>query len=617
MLRTALARLRAFGPKGLVQRFEYWAHAYGVDDSEGKYPERIRRLSTLSGDEIAQLRRVSQGIHGPMLSLVMPVGNPPIEYLISAIASTVQQIYDTWELWLVPTGSADPRVRAVLEDHAERDERVRVMFDDLTQGMAAACNRALEHIRGEFVAFLGASDQLRADALLIVAAETMANPAICMLYSDECHIDSDGQPLKAHFKPGWNTELLLGQNYVGNLLVARADLVRRIGGFRPGFEGGHDHDLALRLSAVCGHEGIQHLPYLLYRKRVPSGSVDGTQYAAQAGLLAVQNHLATFGRPAAVRAGPAPFTYRVEFQIPDPPPLVSVIIPTRNAFDILHRCVEGLIQKTVYKDYEVLIVDNQTDEARAQEYLRRCARRPGCRVLTYDKPFNYSAINNFAAARARGEFLCLLNNDTEVIAPGWLTELVMWGTQPGIGAVGAKLLYPDGTIQHAGITLGIMGLAGHAHKGLRKESFGYFNRLAVAHEVGAVTGACLLLRKAHYEAVGGLDEQHLAIAFNDVDLCLKLRAQGLRNVWTPHAVLYHHESKSRGWEDTREKRARFEQEAAYMLAKWGDQLRDDPGYNTNLSENREDFGLAWPTRLPSSASHLQALLRMRAIRLES
>jgi O-antigen biosynthesis protein len=608
LIRTGLARLRSYGLSGMAERFEYWTHAFGVDESDKTYPQRVRQLSTLTDREINALRGLAQGIHGPMFSLLMPVGNPVGNHLRSAIESVIRQIYSNWELCVVGVACTDQHTRAVLAEYTGQDERVRVVFQESAAAVAAATARALEIARGDFIASFDAHDELREDALLLIAAEINADPDACLLYCDECQIDDRGLPLAAHFKPGWNPELLFGQYYVGNLLVARVDLVRDLGGFRPGFEGAYSHDLVLRLSTVCGRKGIQHIPYLLYRRRAPCGLVGGAERGAmEAGRLAVEDHLVTTGRPAEVRPGPALFTYRVKFLLPHPRPLVSIIIPTRNAVDVLTRCVNSLMHYTEYRDFEVLIIDNQTDEENARAYLKQCGTRSNFRILAYDRPFNYSAINNFAARHAQGAFLCLLNNDTEVITPEWLDELVMWGMQPGIGAVGAKLLYPDGTIQHAGITLGIMGLAGHAHKGFPAESLGYFNRLAVAHEVGAVTGACLLVAKAHYEAVGGMDAEHLQVAFNDVDLCLRLGAHGLRNIWTPAAVLYHRESKSRGWDDSREKRARFESEIDYMLTTWGDKLVDDPAYNPNLSRNREDFGLAWPQRVPNPSSHLRVL----------
>jgi len=606
VLRTGLARLRSYGVAGLLQRLEHWSHAFGVDDSAERYPERLRQLSTLDSRELDALGRLAPQVRGPMISILLPVEDPLLSQLRSALDSVTRQVYRHWELCVAACVTTGREQRTALTGYAARDPRIRVVFGELEEGVAAAANRALAMARGEVVALLGAQDELREDAVLLAAAEIVADPATCMLYSDECQIDGGGIPQSAHFKPGWNPELLLAQNYVGDLLVARADRVRAVGGFRPALQGGHVHDLVLRLSTVCPSDRIAHLPYLLYRRRMAQSAPAPAEM--EAGRLAVQEHLMTSGRPADVSLGSAPFTYRVQFPQPDPQPLVSVIIPTRNAFEILKRCVEGLIEKTEYKSFEVLVVDNQTDEPRAREYLQLCRARANFRVLTYNKPFNYSAINNFAAEQARGEFLCLLNNDTEVIDPGWLDTLVMWGTQPGIGAVGAKLLYPDGTIQHAGITLGIMGLAGHAHKTFQDGSPGYFGRLTVAHEIGAVTAACLLVRRATYEAVGGLNEEHLAIAFNDVDFCLKLRSRGLRNIWTPDAVLYHHESKTRGGDITGERRARFEQEAAYILATWGDKLFEDPTYNPNLSRNREDFALAWPSPVPSPASYVAALL---------
>jgi len=612
VLRTGLARLRSYGVAGLLQRFEYWSHAFGVDNSAERYPERLRQLSMLGPRELGALRRLASQVCGPMISILLPVEAPPLSQLRSALDSVTRQLYGHWEVCAAPCATTGGEQHAALMDRAAQDPRIRVASGELAEGSAGAANQALAMARGQLVALLGAQDELREDALLLTAAQVVPNPMTCMLYSDECQIGADGIPKTAHFKPGWNPELLLGQNYVGNLFVACADRVRAVGGFRQALQGGHAHDLVLRLSAVCPSDQIAHLPYLLYRRRI--AQTEAAPAEMEAGRLAVQDHLRTSGRPADVSLGPVPFTYRVQFPQPDPQPLVSVIIPTRNAFEILKRCVEGLMRETEYKNFEVLVVDNQTDEPRAREYLQLCRERANFRVLTYNKPFNYSAINNFAAEQARGEFLCLLNNDTEVISAGWLNALLMWGMQPGIGAVGAKLLYPDRTIQHAGITLGIMGLAGHAHKTVQDGNPGYFGRLAVAHEVGAVTGACLLVRRATYEAVGGLNEEHLAIAFNDVDFCLKLRARGLRNIWTPDAVLYHHESKTRGSDITGERRARFEEEAAYMLATWDDKLSDDPTYNPNLSKAREDFALAWPSPVPSPASYVAALLGGRTAR---
>jgi GT2 family glycosyltransferase len=289
--------------------------------------------------------------------------------------------------------------------------------------------------------------------------------------------------------------------------------------------------------------------------------------------------------------------YRLRFPIPALPPLVSIIVPTRNKGDLLRRCLESVLGKTTYRAYEVVVVDNGSDDPAALSYLDELRREPRCRVCRFDAPFNYSAINNLAVHDARGDFVLLLNNDTEVITPDWLDELVMWGVREGVGSVGCMLRYPDGTVQHAGVLLGVQGNASHYHKHAPPGSNVYFGRLASVYEVGGNTAACLLVRKEHYVAVGGLDEENLPVSFNDVDFCLRLRSAGLRNLWTPHAQLYHHESKSRGREDSPDTQARALAEGAFLRWRWGSSLLEDPAYNPNLTLEREDFSLAWPPRL--------------------
>ena len=338
-------------------------------------------------------------------------------------------------------------------------------------------------------------------------------------------------------------------------------------------------------------EAIRHIPKILYSCRtLNQGATTDVSHAS--GLRALQERL----RPAGATATTGAFagTYRVSHPLPAKSPLVTIIIPTRDKVEILKKCIESIQQKTDYPNWEMLVIDNGSIEPATLEYFRELKEDCRIRVLAYGKPFNYSAINNFAARQAKGDVLALLNNDLEVIAPQWLGEMVSHAIRPEIGAVGAKLLYPDGTVQHAGVVLGIGGVAGHVHRYLPSDDPGYCYRASVTQNLSAVTGACMLVRKAAYWQVGGLNEASLAVAFNDIDFCLKLREAGYRNLYTPYAVLTHHESISRGRDDTEEKNKIFRQEYAYMQDTWQGKLRDDPAYNVNLTAEFENFSLANP-----------------------
>jgi GT2 family glycosyltransferase len=317
-----------------------------------------------------------------------------------------------------------------------------------------------------------------------------------------------------------------------------------------------------------------------------------------AGKRALDEHFMRRGIRASAELEPS-VSYRTRYELPSPQPLVSIIIPTRNAEQLVRQCIESIVRRTTYLNYEILLVDNGSDDPDATRYFNELARDQVIRVVRDDRPFNYSALNNSAVKLAHGEFVCLLNNDIEVISADWLSEMVSIAVQPGVGAVGARLWYPNNLLQHGGVILGIGGVAGHSHKGHPKGNRGYFGRAALIQSYSAVTGACLLVRKSSFEQVGGLNEKELQIAFNDVDFCLRLVEAGYRNVWTPYAELYHHESATRGYEDNPLKVARFGREERYMKVRWGHVLGKDPAYNPNLTLGHEDFRWAWPTRVGS------------------
>jgi GT2 family glycosyltransferase len=341
---------------------------------------------------------------------------------------------------------------------------------------------------------------------------------------------------------------------------------------------------------------IVHIPHVLYHWRAVHGSTalaaDEKDYTTAAGIKALENYARISNIDAEISKGYLANTYRVAYPIPDPEPLVSLIIPTRDQFEMLSRCISSIIEKTSYPNYEIVILDNQSEEKGTIDYFQTVEKEEAVRVFHYDHPFNFSAINNYGVGKAKGDIIGFVNNDIEVISPNWLTEMVSHATRQKVGCVGAKLYYPDERIQHAGVILGIGGVAGHSHKYVHKSNPGYFSRLLLVQNLSAVTAACMVVRKSVFDQVGGFNESDLAVAFNDVDLCLRVKKAGYRNLWTPYAELFHHESVSRGSEDSPEKIERFKRETAYMKEQWGRALVDDPCYSPNLTLVTEDFSLA-------------------------
>jgi len=442
---------------------------------------------------------------------------------------------------------------------------------------------ALEQAKGTYVAMLHAGDVLCEHALYWVARVIAASPGAGLVYSDEDRIDGDGVRSDPMFKPDWSPELLRSTNYIGQLAICRADVLMQAGDIREEDVFGSNHDLLLRITETLPAERIVHVPAVLIHR--PSGVETG------ASMQAVQAHLARCGVSGVVEES---FLggYRIRYALQKDQPLVSIMVPTRDGLNLLERCLNSILRKSSYQNFEIVIIDNQSAEPDTLNYLARIDDGRKTRVLRYDAAFNYSAINNFAARAARGEVLCLLNNDTEVISPDWLEEMLGHLHQDQVGVVGAKLYYPDGRVQHAGDLIGVGGVANHAHAFLQRDDPGYCNRAAVAQDLSAVTAACMLTWRKLYLDLGGLDEQHLPVAFNDVDYCLRVHEAGFRVVWTPHAELYHHESVSRGKDLTPEKKKRAKREVAYMRKRWKHVLANDPYYNPNLSYERADFSLS-------------------------
>lgn len=439
----------------------------------------------------------------------------------------------------------------------------------------------------DWLLLLRAGDRLSRRALYEFAAAILAHPGAAMIYSDDDAIDAAGCGIDPRFKPDWSISHLRATDYIGNAAVFLADAVKAAGNIPLAGEASL-YDIKLRVAEQITDNQVAHIPSVLLHRAT---DVVGTQNADESSMQAVREHLSRCGMSAEVFWARAS-CWRVKYDLPAPMPLVSIIVPTRDAEALLRQCIESLQARTTYRNLEILVVDNRSADTAALAYLSEISGRLNVRVLRYDHPFNYSAINNFAVREARGELICLLNNDTEIISPDWLEEMVGHLVQDRVGVVGAKLYYPDGRVQHAGDTVGPGGCANHLHSLIAQDAPGYCNRAAVAQELSAVTAACLLTRRDLYLQLGGLNEKNLPVAFNDVDYCLRVREAGYKVVWTPHAELYHHESVSRGKDKTLMRKLRAKREARYMRQRWREAMRNDPFYNPNFSYGRPDFVLA-------------------------
>jgi O-antigen biosynthesis protein len=541
--------------------------------------------------EIARLRKGSaMADGGAILSLVTVLERPDVGLLRTLLDSVTLQIHGNWEHFLIVKSVDGPEASALLNEFENRDARFKMtLVDGGGNDIVGLLNHVLRIAKGSHVVRLGQHGVLAVHALARLAKVVQQHPAVDLVYSDMDFIDHAGVRSAPVFKPDWNPDLFMSQDYIGSLAAVRRGAALESGGYLSGFEGAEDYELNLRMLRQLRQPDVRHVAEVLYSDRLARDWTTSTQRADCAGLRAVRANLPAGATDAVMLEVPG--LYRIRYQLPDPPPLVSIIVPTRDRLDILRPCIDSIRTKTTYPNWEIVIVDNRSEEPRTREYLRDIQCDTRIRVLQFDRPFNYSAINNFAAAESRGDILALVNNDVEVIGSDWLTEMVCHAVRPGIGAVGAKLLYANGTVQHAGVIMGIGGVAGHAHKFLDGTSPGYCGRAMVTQNMSAVTGACLVVRKSVYEAVGGLNETDLVVALNDVDFCLKLLDAGLRNVFTPFAVLYHHESISRGRNDSKLKQQVFMKEFNYVAQNWRRYIANDPCYNPNLTLQFEDFSL--------------------------
>lgn len=556
---------------------------------------RWRRKHRLTKKDWEEQRRTSFTIH-PRFSIVVPLYCTPELYLRELIRSVQSQSYRRWELCLSDGSGRGKMDLKWLFELQKKDKRIKLIISEKPLKISENTNRAIEIASGDFIVFADHDDLLSADALYECARAINENPQTDILYSDEDKVTMDGKSyFQPHFKSDFNPDLLRSMNYICHLFVVRKTIQEKAGLLRPEFDGAQDYDFVLR----CVEESsqIRHIPKILYHWRAHKDSTaenpESKRYAFEAGCRAVQAHLDRCGIAGTVEMGQFPGLYKTTYQL-DREPLVSVLIPNKDHAEDLRRCLDSLYNVSDYRNLEIIIIENNSVKPETFVYYEKIQKEyAGVKVVVWEEKegFNFSALNNRGAALASGEYLLFLNNDTEVINKTCIRELVSYVVREDVGAVGARLYYPDGTIQHAGVILGLGGIAGHAFREASHNANGYFSRILCAQDYSAVTAACMIMPKELFDAVGGFDER-LRVAFNDIDLCLKIRKAGKLIVYTPFAELYHYESKSRGQENTKEKVDRFNSEVDYFAEKWKRELAaGDPYYNPNLTLEMHDFSL--------------------------
>ncbi len=565
----------------------------------GNYPVWSKSNVALSQtDRDLILKDIEKMTEKPLIAVVMPVYNTDEDLLIEAIESVRSQLYTNFEFCIVDDNSSAPHVAPLLNRYAQEDKRIKVVLRTENGHISLATNDGLTLVTAPYVGFVDHDDILMEHALYYMVRSIKDRPEGEIFYSDEDKIEDDGRPGSHHFKPEWNPLLYLACNYTCHFSIFKTELVHKVGGLRAGFEGAQDWDLTLRCSELVRGEQIVHVPAILYHWRSIPGStaqVEGAKpYVALAQTRTVEEALKRRGVEAEVvrinRWGIVHFYEKPPRKLPK----VSVIVPTKDRVKVFQACLESLYRVTEYPDFEVIIVDNGSVEQESLRYFEDVKKLHDARIIRDEREFNFARLNNVAVQESTGEILCLLNNDIEIFEPNWMSRLVVYAMKNDVGAVGPRLLFPNGTVQHGGVIVGHGGVAGHAHLGIHEDYAGYAARAVVDQYMSAVTGACLFVRKEVYDEVGGLDE-HFAVAYNDVDFCLRLQKIGLRNVYAGSVTCVHHESKTRGYEDTRRKKRRLADETNLMIERWG-KFAEDPSYNPNLTLSLNPFGVLEPSR---------------------
>lgn len=583
-IKKGIRYLKHYGVRGfyarLLERFE---------EREVEYQEWYEKNKP-SEEELARQRK-KKWKEPVTISVLVPAYRTPEVFLRQMIESVLNQTYPHLELCIADGSGENISVEKVVKEYQAKDQRVRYQRLEKNEGIAGNTNAAIRMATGDYLALFDHDDLLSPNALFEVAS-TIEKDKADVVYTDEDKVTSDlKEHFQPHFKPDFNPDLLCSNNYICHLFVVKRSLALKLGGQDPAYDGAQDYDFIFRCTEEA--EKIVHIAKILYHWRVHQASTadnpTSKMYAFDAGKRAIEAHLQRIGAKAEVSHTKDLGFYRVKYQVQGNPK-VSIVIPNKDEKETLKKCLESIWQKTTYSNYEIILVENNSTTREIRDYYQELDGKNGVRVVYWDKEFNYSAINNFGISYAKGEYILCLNNDITVISPEWMEELLANCQRPEVGIVGARLYYPDNTIQHAGIVLGMGGCAGSLFVGLARSRGGYLHKAALQQDLSAVTAACFMVKKEAFEKVGGFEEK-LAVAFNDVDFCLKVRHAGYLVVYDPYAELYHHESKTRGYENTEAKKRRFQEEIEYMRCHWMPDILRDPYYNENLSLKASDYSL--------------------------
>ncbi len=575
------------------------APKFSISKNYPNYYEWIKRFDIVTKNDLKRIKsEINKFQIHPKITFFIISEEIQIEWFSRLIDSMKNQLYDHWEA-IIFSNPHDKRIISNITSKIDQQNKIQLFAFSPEVSKSEQLNKAIDKCSGKFVCFISQDVILRPHTLSMIVKEINNDPDLHIIYTDEDQIDQSCNRTNPYFKPDWNPDLFISQDYLHNTSFFHTDTVKEIGGFRGDFNDSKYWDLTLRLSLILSEKQIKHIPFVLFQKIERK---NGTNKTFSIGDRKEYRHMlqSNFKHSNFVDVqfqSNEENHPKIIFNIPDPNPLVSIIIPTRNSHHLLQKCIDSVLNKTIYQNFEIIIINNNSDDQQSIHYLSTLEKNDKFMVLTYPYQFNYSAINNLGAKHANGEVLILLNDDTEIISESWINELVSHALRPTIGAVGAMLYYPNDNIQHAGIILNNKNIAAHVYVNEPRGYKGQRTRASLIQNYSAVTGACLAIEKKKFVEIGGFDEKHLPIAYNDIDLCLKLMKAGYRNLWTPHAELYHQESATRDDDTSPTNKIRLDDEARFMREKWRDFLTNDPAYNPNLSINYPMFSLAYPPRV--------------------
>lgn len=592
-LKKLIKTIKQDGWKATIAKIKGRKANHKVDkDREEAYQLWIKNNEPTK-KEIEEQRKAKFGFE-PKISILVPMFNTPYNFFDELVDSLIKQTYTNWELCLA---DGSPKEDETLKPIINKDKRIKYKFLNENKGIAGNTNECIKMATGDFIALFDHDDLLPVFSLYEVVKAINENPDVEFLYSDEDKITTLDKPrFSPHFKPDFSLDFLRANNYICHFSVFKKELMDKLGGERSKYDGAQDFDIILRMAETVEPKNIVHIPKILYHWRVHPNSTaqaetDSKPYAFEAGVTVVQDHIDRLGIKGKVEHGASLGTYRIKYDVIENPK-ISIIIPNKDGKEYLEPCINSILKETTYENYEIIIVENNSEKDETFEYYKELEKNDKITVLKYpEKGFNYSKIINYGVKNCTGEYVVQLNSDTKIITKEWLEDMIGYAQREDVGAVGVKLFYPDNTIQHAGIILGVDTVAGHLFRGLPRYAHGYFARESSVQNLSAVTAACMMSKKTIYEEVGYMEED-LAVAFNDLDFCLKIRQTGKLIVFDPFVELYHYESKIRGYENTPEKQARFEKEIEKFLTKWKEFYdKGDPYYNPNFSLNSCNYDI--------------------------